>query len=331
MRRRAFITLIGNAVAWPLVARAQQGRHVGRVGVLSNIGESDPEAQSMVAALHQTLEELGWVDGRNLRIDHRWAASNPARIADLAKQLVALRPDVLIAHTSVPVIALRKETTTIPTVFVQVADPIGSGFISNLAHPGGNITGFSSFEAPMGSKWAEMLKVIAPDTTRMAFVFNPETAPYASTGYYQAQFDAAAAALGIKLTANPVDSIGGLESAVSALGRDRGGGLIVIPDSFNLVHREQIIELAAHHRVPAIYPYLFAVKEGGLISYGVDQVDLFHRAASYVDRILKGEKPADLPVQAPTKFESAINLKTAKALGLTVPRTLIASADEVIE
>jgi putative tryptophan/tyrosine transport system substrate-binding protein len=285
----------------------------------------------MVAALHQTLEELGWVDGRNLRIDHRWAASNPARIADLAKQLVALRPDVLIAHTSVPVIALRKETTTIPTVFVQVADPIGSGFITNLAHPGGNITGFSSFEAPMGGKWAEMLKGIAPDTTRMAFVFNPETAPYARTGYYQAPFDAAAAALGIKLTANPVDSIGELASTVSALGRDRGGGLIVIPDSFNLVHREQIIELAARHRVPAIYPYLFAVKEGGLISYGVDQVDLFHRAASYVDRILKGEKPADLPVQAPTKFESAINLKTAKALGLTVPQTLIASADEVIE
>jgi putative ABC transport system substrate-binding protein len=331
MRRRAFIALIGGAVAWPLVARAQQGSRVGRVGVLSNIGESDPEAQSMVAALHQTLEGLGWVDGRNLRIDHRWAAGNPARIADLAKQLIALRPDVLIAHTSLPVIALRKETTTIPTVFVQVADPIGSGFITNLAHPGGNITGFSSFEASMGGKWAEMLKMIAPDTTRMAFVFNPETAPYAGTGYYQAQFDVAAAALGIKLTANPVDSIGQLESAVSALGRDRGGGLVVIPDSFNLVHREQIIELTAHHRVPAIYPYLFAVKEGGLISYGVDQVDLFHRAASYVDRILKGEKPADLPVQAPTKFESAINLKTAKALGLTVPQALIASADEVIE
>ena len=332
MRRRGFILgLVGGVVAWPLAARAQQGSHVGRVGVLSNIGESDPEAQSMVAALHQTLGELGWVDGRNLRIDHRWAAGNPARIADLAKQLVGLRPDVLIAHTSVPVIALRKETTTIPTVFVQVADPIGSGFITNLAHPGGNITGFTSFEATMGGKWAEMLKVIAPDTTRMAFVFNPKTAPYAGTGYYQAQFDAAAAALGIKLVANPVDSIGELETAVTALGRDRGGGLIVLPDSFNLVHREQIIELAAHHRVPAIYPYLFAVREGGLISYGVDQVDQFHRAAGYVDRILKGEKPADLPVQEPTKFESAINLITAKALGLTVPQTLIASADKVIE
>jgi putative ABC transport system substrate-binding protein len=330
MRRRAFITLIGSAVAWPLVARAQQGSHVGRVGVLSNIGESDPEAQSMVAALHQTLEELGWVDGRNLRIDHRWAAGNPARIADLAKQLVALRPDVLIAHTSVPVVALRKETTTIPIIFVQVADPIGQGFITNLAHPGGNITGFSSFEAAMGGKWAEMLKVIAPATTRMAFVFNPETAPYA-VSYYHAQLDAAAAALGIKLTANPVESIAELESAASALGRDRGGGLIVIPDSFNIVHREQIIELAAHHRVPAIYPYRFAVKEGGLIAYGVDQVDLFHRAASYIDRILKGEKPADLPVQAPTKFESAINLKTAKALGLTVPQSLVVAADEVIE
>jgi putative tryptophan/tyrosine transport system substrate-binding protein len=261
MKRRDFITLLGSAaVAWPLAARAQQGGYLRRVGVLSNIGESDPEAQSMVAALQQTLRKLGWVDGRNIRVDHRWAASNPARMADLAKQLVALQPDVLVAHTSVPVIALRQETATIPIVFVQVADPIGSGFITNLAHPGGDITGFSSFEASMGGKWAEMLKEIAPGTTRVAFLFNPKTAPYASTGYYQAPFDTAAASLGIKLTANPVDSPRELESAVTALGRDRGGGLIVLPDSFNLVHREHTIMLAAHHRVPAIYPYLFAVQ-----------------------------------------------------------------------
>jgi putative ABC transport system substrate-binding protein len=285
----------------------------------------------MVAALHQTLRELGWVDGRNIRIDHHGAGSNPARIADLAKQLVALQPDVLVAHTSVPVIALRKETATIPIIFVQVADPIGSGFISNLAHPGGNITGFSSFEPSMAGKWAGMLKEIAPGTTRVAFLFNPKTAPYASTGYYQGAFDVAAASLGIKVSANPLDSPGELESAIAALGRDRGGGLIVIPDSFNIVHREQIVLLTAQHRVPSVYPYLFAISEGGLISYGIDQVDLFRRAASYVDRVLKGEKPADLPVQTPIKFESAINLKTAKALGLTVPLTLIAGADKIIE
>jgi putative tryptophan/tyrosine transport system substrate-binding protein len=249
----------------------------------------------------------------------------------LAKQLVALQPDVLVAHTSIPVIALRKETAIIPIIFVQVADPIGSGFTANLAHPGGNITGFQSFEPSMGGKWAEMLKEIAPGTTTVAYLFNPKTAPYARTGYFQAPFDAAAASLGIKLSANPIDSPRELESAITALGRDHGGGLIVIPDSFNIVNREQIITLAANHRVPTIYPYLFAVREGGLISYGVNQVDLFHRAASYVDRILKGAKPADLPVQTPTKFESAINLKTAKALGLTVPDKLIAVVDEIIE
>jgi putative tryptophan/tyrosine transport system substrate-binding protein len=332
VRRRDFMTLLGGAaVAWPLAAQGQQGGYLRRVGVLTNLGESDPEAQSMVAALHQTLRQLGWVDGRNIRVEHRWAAGNPARIADLAKQLVALQPDVIVAHTSVPVIALRQETATIPIVFVQVADPIGSGFITNLAHPGGNITGFSSFEPSMGGKWAEMLKEIAPSTTKVAFLFNPKTAPYVSTGYYQRPFNAAAASLGIELAANPVDSPRGIESAVSALGRDRGGGLIVIPDSFNLVHREHTIMLAAHHRVPAIYPYAFAVREGGLISYGVDQVDLFRRAAVYVDRILKGEKPVGLPAQTPTKFESAISLKAAKALGLTVPDKLLALADEVIE
>jgi putative ABC transport system substrate-binding protein len=331
MRRREFIAIAGGAAAWPLMARAQQPERIRRVGILSNAGESDPEAQSMVAALHQALRELGWVDGRNIRVDHRWAAGNSTRIADLAKQLVALQPEVLVAHTSVPVIALRKETTTIPIVFVQVADPIGSGFITNLARPGGNITGFSSFEPSMGGKWVEMLKEIAPGTTKMAFLFNPKTAPYANTGYYQASFDAAARSLAITLTATSVNSPSEIESAVSALGYDHGDGLIVIPDSFNLVHRERIIGLAAQRRVPAIYPYSFAVKEGGLISYGVDQVDLFRLAASDVDRILKGEKPADIPVQAPTKFELVINRKTAKGLGLTVPANLLATADEVIE
>lgn len=331
MRRREFLSLVGGAAVWSFGARAQQPQRMRRVGVLSNAGESDPEAQSMVAALHQTLRKFGWIEGRNIQFDHRWAAGNTARIADLAKQLVALQPDVLVAHTSVPVIALQKETTTIPIVFVQVADPIGSGFINSLAHPGGNITGFSSFEPSMGGKWVELLKEIAPGTSRMAFLFNPKTAPYANTGYYQASFDAAAASLAIALTATPVSSAGEIETAVGALGYDHGDGLIVIPDSFNIVHRARIIGLAALHRVPAIYPYSFAIREGGLISYGVDQVDLFRGAASYVDRILKGEKPADLSAQTPTKFESVINLKVAKALGLTVPSSLLAAADEVIE
>ena len=331
MRRRDIITLIGGAAVWPLAVRAQQPEGVRRVGVLSNTGESDLEAQSMVAALHQTLRELGWVEGRNIRFDHRWAAGNPTRIAELARQLVALQPDVLVAHTSVPVIALQKLTTTIPIVFVQVADPIGSGFIKSLAHPGGNITGFSSFEPAMGGKWVEMLKEIAPDTRRMAFLFNPKTAPYANTDYYRASFDAAAASFAITLTATPVSSPGEIESAVGILGYDHSDGLIVIPDSFNIVHREQIIGLAAQHRIPAIYPYAFAIREGGLISYGNDQVDLFRGAATYVDRILKGEKSTDLSAQTPTKFESAINLKVAKALGLTVPPSLLATVDEVIE
>jgi putative ABC transport system substrate-binding protein len=332
MRRRDFIkTIVYSATTtWPLTSRAQQPDRVRRLGVLSNIGESDPGAQSMVAALHHALGELGWVDGRNIRIDHRWAAGNPALVSDFAKQLVALEPDVLFAHTSVPVIALRKETATIPIVFVQVADPIGSGFVTKLAHPGGNITGFSSFESSMAGKWVEMLKEIAPSTTRVAFLFNPKTAPYVSTGYYQASFDAAASSFAVKLSANPVDSPRELEAAFISLG-STGSALILIPDSFNLTHRQEMIALAERFRVPAIYPYLFAVGEGGLISYGVDQVDLFRRAANYVDRILKGEKAADLPVQRPTKFELGINVKTARALGLTVPSTLLATADEVIE
>jgi putative tryptophan/tyrosine transport system substrate-binding protein len=299
--------------------------------VLSNVDESDLEAQSMVTALHQTLRELGWVDGRNIRFDHRWAAGNASRVADLARQLVALQPDVIVAHTSVPVIALQKETTTIPIVFVQVADPIGQGFIKGLAHPGGTITGFISFEPSMGGKWVEILREIAPGTSRMAFLFNPKTAPYVNAGYYRASLDAAAASLAVALAATPVSSPGQIESAVGALSYDHGDGLIVIPDSFNIVHREQIIGLAAQHRVPAMYPYAFAIREGGLISYGVNQVELFRGAASYVDRILKGEKPADLSAQTPTKFESMINLKAAKALGLTVPPSLLTSVDEVIE
>jgi putative ABC transport system substrate-binding protein len=331
MKRRAFISLLGGAAAaWPLAARAQQPDRMRRVGMLSNLAESDSEAQAPVAALHQALAELGWVDGRNLRIDHRWAAGDPRRLVALAKELLSLQPAVVIGHTTPSVVALRNETDAIPIVFVQVSDPIGAGFITNLARPGGNMTGFTNFESPMGGKWVEMLKEIAPGVARVAIMFNPETAPYV-TRYYQGPFEAAAPLFGVQPSVNPVHNDLDVESAVTALGRELGGGLIVMPDSFNIVHRDRIIALAARYKLPAIYPYRYAIREGGLISYGVDQVDLFRRTAAYIDRILRGTKPAELPVQAPVKFELAINLKTAKALGLTVPLTLQASADEVIE
>jgi putative tryptophan/tyrosine transport system substrate-binding protein len=329
--RRQFITLLGGAAAaWPIAAQAQQGGEMRRLGVLSNIGESDPEAQSMAAALHRGLRELGWVNGRNLQVDHRWGAGNPERVAAFAQELVALKPDVIVAHTTPSVIALRKETTAIPLVFVQVSDPIGTGFITNMAHPGGNITGFTNFESSMVGKWVEMLKEMAPGIARIAFLFNPQTAPYV-TRYYQRPLEASARSLGIEPWAASVSSAAEIESAISKFGREGGGGLIMMPDSFNIVHRERTMGLAARYRLPAISPYRFAVQEGGLMSYGVEQVELFRQAASYVDRLLKGAKAADLPVQAPTKFELVVNTKTAKALGIEVPLTLLARADEVIE
>jgi ABC-type uncharacterized transport system substrate-binding protein len=330
MRRRTFITLLGGAATWPVAARAQQGDQMRRLGVLSNIGESDMEAQSMAAALHRGLRGLGWVNGRNLQVDHRWGAGNPERIAAFAKELVALKPEVIVAHTTPSVIALRRETNTVPLVFVQVSDPIGTGFITNMAHPGGNITGFTNFESSMVGKWVEMLKEMAPGISRVAFLFNPQTAPYV-TRYYQGPLEASARALGIEPWAASVSSAADIESAIAKFGREPGGGFIMMPDSFNIVHRDRITALAAQYRLPAISPYRFAVREGGLMSYGVEQVELFRLAASYVDRLLKGAKPAELPVQSPTKFELVINTKTAKALGIEVPITLLTRADEVIE
>jgi putative ABC transport system substrate-binding protein len=284
----------------------------------------------MVAALRAGLRELGWVDGRNLQVDQRWAAGNPERIATFAKELVALKPDLIVAYTTPSVIALRKQTDTIPIVFVQVSDPVGSGFITSLAHPGGNITGFTSFEPTMVGKWVELLKEIAPNISRVAFLFNPQTAPYV-TRYYQEPLEISARSLGLLALASPVHDAREIESAIIAIGREPGGSFIIMPDSFNILHRNRIMALAAQHRLPSISPYRFAVQEGGLMSYGVEQVELFRQAASYVDRILKGAKPAELPVQAPTKFELVINLKTTKALGLTVAPSLIATADEIIE
>jgi putative ABC transport system substrate-binding protein len=335
MTRREFITLLGGAAAaaslsWPLASRAQDAGPVRRVGVLTSMGESDLEAQSMIAAFHQALLEAGWADGRNLRIDHRWAAGIPGRIETFAKQLVALQPDAIVAYTTPSVAALRKETAIIPIVFVQVSDPIGAGFIANLAHPGGNVTGSTNFEPSMAGKWVEMIRETVPAVARIAILFNPETAPYVGR-FYQRPFEAAARSFGIQPQANPVRGEREIEGVVTALQGEPRGTLVVMPDSFNIVHRERIIALAARHRVPAIYPYGFAVREGGLLSYGVDQVDLFRRAGGYVGRILKGAKPAELPVQAPTKFEIVVNLKAAKALGVEVPQTLLAIADEVVE
>jgi putative ABC transport system substrate-binding protein len=330
MRRREFIALLGGAAAWPIAAHAQQPDRVRRLGLLANVAESDPEAQAMVGALQQGLKELGWVEGRNLLVDRRWGAGNPGRVATLAKELVGLQPDVIVGYTTPAVLALRKETSSIPVVFVQISDPIGTGFVTNMAHPGGNITGFTNYESSMAGKWAEMLKEIAPGTARVAFLFNPETAPYVRR-YYLGPLEAAVRSLGIQPWTTAVHDVREIESGIIAFAREPGGGLVVMPDSFNIVHRGRIVTLAAQHRLPSISPYRFAVTEGGLVSYGVDQVDLFRRAAAYVDRILKGEKPADLPVQAPTKFELVINLKTAKALDLDVPSTLLARADEVIE
>jgi putative ABC transport system substrate-binding protein len=331
MRRREFIGLLGGAaVAWPLAARAQQADQVRRIGVLSNIAESDFEAQSMVTALREELRKLGWMDGRNLQVDHRWAAGSPERAAIFAKELVALKPDVIVAHTTPSVIELRKQTDTIPIVFVQISDPIGAGFIANVARPGGNITGFTNYESAIVGKWVEMLKEIAPSITRVSFLFNPQTAPYV-TRYYQEPLETSARSLGLQPLASPVYNAREVESAIIAMGREPGGSFIIMPDSFNIVHRNRVIELAAQHRLPVISPYRFMAEEGGLMAYGIEPVDLFRRAASYVDRLLKGTKPAELPVQAPTKFELVINLKAAKALGLTVPPTLLARADEVIE
>jgi putative ABC transport system substrate-binding protein len=328
--RREFITLLGSAAAtWPISARAQQPDRMRRIGVLMGYAEDDPEAQSRLAAFTQRLAALGWAEGQNLRIDYRWAAGNANLASAFAKELLALQPEVILSNTTPVTAALHRETRTVPLVFLIVSDPIGSGFVESLPRPGGNITGFVNLEASLVEKWIELLKEIAPEVVRVAVMFNPQTAPYAE--YYMQPLQAAAPAFGVKPFTSPVQSISDIEVAIAALARAPGGGLIVMTDSFMTVHRKSIIDLTARYKVPAISFISVMTKEGGLISYGVDITDLFAQSALYVDRILRGTKPADLPVQLPTKFELVINLKTAKALGLTVPRTLLARADEVIE
>jgi putative tryptophan/tyrosine transport system substrate-binding protein len=328
-RRRQFISLIGGAaVAWPLAARAEQPA-LRRVGVLMAIAAGDPEARLRVAAFEQGLRDLGWLDGRNIRIDYRWAPDDPELLRSEAAALTAAAPDVILA-TSTPVLAaLRQATSALPIVFVQVTDPVGNGFVPNLARPGGNITGFTSFEFTIGGKWLQTLKEVAPAVTRVAVVFNPDTAPYAEA--FLRPIEAAARTFAVAAIAAPAADAAAIEAAVTAFARTPSGGLIVLPDVSTVNHRDLIIALAARHRLPAIYPYRFYAVSGGLLSYGSDISDVFRRTAGYVDRILKGEKSADLPVQAPTKYELVINLKTAKTLGLTVPDKLLVAADEVIE
>jgi putative ABC transport system substrate-binding protein len=330
MRRRKLICLIGGAaVAWPLAARAQQADRMRRVGVLLNRVADDPEEQARLAAFLQRLQELGWTDGRNVWIDYRWAAADPDRSRTYAAELVALAPDVILAAGSQSVAALQQTATTVPIVFANVVDPVGAGFVARLARPGGNATGFTPFEYSLSGKWLELLKEIAPNLTRIAILRDPGIAT--GIGQFAAIQAMASPSLGVELSPIDVRDGGKIERDIAALARESNSGLIVTASSGASVHRELIIMLAARHGLPAVYPFRYFVTRGGLISYGPDPTDQFRRAAGYVDRILKGEKAADLPVQSPTKYELAINLKTANALGLTMPPSLLARADQVIE
>lgn len=328
MRRRQFIGLVGSfAVTWPLEVRAQQAERVRRIGVLMSFG--DPTTQSYVTAFRSALTKLGWTEGSNLRTEVRWGAGDADKIRSFAKEIVDLRPDAIVGQSTPVVVALVRETQTIPIVFVNVADPIGSGFVASLARPGGNLTGFMTDNSALGGKWVELLKEIAPRTVRAALMFNPTTA--VPLKFYMPSVQAAASALGVEVNATPVHAKDEVEGVVAAQARDPGSGLIVMPDPFNAANREYITLLAARYRVPAMYYRREFAEAGGLVAYANDFAEQFPQAATYVDRILKGAKPEDLPVQAPTKFDLIINLKTAKSLGLDVPFGLQQRADALIE
>jgi ABC-type uncharacterized transport system substrate-binding protein len=329
VRRREFISLLGGAAAWPLAARAQKPDRIRHIGVLMGFPESDLQAQSFIAAFRDGLQKVGWMEGRNIRIDTRWAAFDAESRQRFAKELIALHPDLILSHTTPTTAALLQQTRTIPIIFATVTDPVGSGFVAGLPRPGGNVTGFTLVEPTMAGKWVELLKEIAPGINRAAMLFNPATATYAD--YFLKPFKAAALSFAVEAIAAPARDRSELESVIAALVREPNGGLIVMPDSFTDANREEIISLAARYHLPAVYAYRFFTERGGLLSYGADLKDNFRRAADYVDRVLKDEKPADLPVQAPTKFELTVNLKTAKALGLSVPPSLLGRADDVIE
>ena len=329
--RRQFITLVGGAVAaWPVGARAQPQpvERLRRIALLMPYAEADPEQQARNAGLRQGLQRLGWVDGRTVQIDTRYASGGPDQFATLAKELVTLQPDVIVAVTTGVAAAFQRQSHNIPIVFVAVSDPVGSGFVESLARPGRNLTGMLNIEASITGKWLSMLKEIAPHLTRAALVANPRTTPY---DYFLRTAQAVAPSLGIELVPSRLADANDIERVIESFARTPNGGLVVPPDATSTAHSNIIIALAARHRLPAVYSARFFVKTGGLMCYETDRIDMFRRAAAYIDRILRGANPAELPVQAPTKYETVINLKTAKALGLTVPPGMLVAADEVIE
>jgi putative ABC transport system substrate-binding protein len=331
MRRREFITLVGGAAAtWPLVARAQQPDRVRRIGVLTALAATDQAAKRQLSAFARQLEELGWAEGRNLQIDYRWGAGDPEQMQVFARELVELQPDVILARSTPVTAALLRQTRTIPIVFTVVSDPVGEHFVESLSRPGGNVTGFTNVEFSLTGKWLELLKEVAPGIKRVAFIFDPKVSPGGGS-YYTHLIEASAATSAVVPTVAPVHDAVEIELAIGEFVREQNGGLVVLPDATTVGHRELIVALAARHRVPTIYAFRDIVADGGLISYGIDVVEQYRQAAGYVDRILKGAKPAELPVQLPAKFEITINLKTAKTLGLDVPLLLQQRADEVIE
>ena len=329
MRRREFIAGLGSAAAWPVAARAQQTERVRRIGVLMGWDEDDSAGQAEIAAFIKALAELGWVEGRNIAFAYRWSGSDIALAEMFAKELMATDPDILVARSTPPTMALKRATSTIPIVFVNATEPISSGIVSNLVRPGGNITGFVGFEASIGGKWVQLLKEVDPRVVRVGIIYNPQTAPYA--GLFLRSAEAAAPTLGVETLALPVRSETDIAAALTSLAQRPGSGLVQILDTYTLEHRDVIIAMAARLDLPALYSNRNATPSGGLMAYAVDVVNTFQRAATYVDRILNGAKPADLPVQQPTRFELSINLRTARALRLEIPPQLLATADEVIE
>jgi putative tryptophan/tyrosine transport system substrate-binding protein len=328
MRRREFIAGLCSAAAWPIAALAQQGDRVRHIGVLMPNDENDPAAKAGISAFTQALADFGWTDGRNVRMDVRWSGGD-YRLRTFAQGLVGLQPDIILTNGTAATVEIQRETQTIPIVFANVTDPVASGLVTRRDRPSGNITGFANTEATLGGKWLELLSEIAPGLERVAFMFNPDS----GTGRNRNGHGATLAARSLKVVpiVAPVHTIVEIETAINAVGREPGGGLVVLPDTFTIFHRAPIISAAARNNIPAVYAASEFARDGGLLSYGTDFRDLFRRAASYVDRILRGEKPRDLPVQFPTKYEMVLNLKTAKALGLTVPQSILLRADEVIE
>jgi putative tryptophan/tyrosine transport system substrate-binding protein len=329
MRRRDFVKgIAGSGAAWPFAARAQQSGQMRRIGVLMPYAENDPEVSLRVTALHEGLLKLGWMEGRNIRFEHRWPASDPEAISRLAREIVNTRPDVILTDSTPPTAAVLRETHTIPVVFVQVGDPVGSGFVASFQHPGGNATGFNNFPPTLTSKWLELLMEIVPHTARVMYLFNPPTSPFAQR--FLDPLKSAASSIGVEVVASPVYERR-KSNVIAGFSRESDGDLIVLPSAFMLAHRDLIIAPAERYRLPAIYPFRYYAEGGGLVSYGSVPLDAYHQAATYIDQILRGANPADLPVQMSVKFELAVNLKTAKAMGLKIPESFLVRADKVIE